>query len=456
MLRTFAQRVGMGVRGLGGVRTRWASSRADAARKTGKDAVAAAREKADAASSSGSLFPTFTRSGVVVASVAFAVAAGSYGVYMADGDDTAYLVEEGVDLLVAREWDTICLEDVEGLANATNTNDTLKANLGNSPHALLQLLHVSAESPELELRAHASKTLDNVFRSQAPGVAKSGLDDAFLPKMVALINDKEMTLVVRKNLASALASLVSNVVAPGGGGEEKREEEVGALVGNPQVHAALASVDQNVYIRRRVFREAAKSLAVAAVKSPSVALDAFPAEVREDVVALAGEAERQQSSFLSRSSSSLIDSGLLLYLHTAAGGGVWGALQAFRANGSAAAILRAAVRTSLVTSLVPITVVGGMVTAYNHVRRQMDDAVSLMAFHTGSILVLYPLIFIMPAIDRWAPMWIGGHVVGFVSFFAYLYATDADLLKADGEILMRDSAIVQSKGLATSPISFDP
>ena len=44
---------------------------------------------------------------------------------------------------------------------------------------------------------------------------------------------------------------------------------------------------------------------------------------------------------------------------------------------------------------------------------------------------IYPAYYILPWVERWAPLWLGGHVVGFGSFFLYMVVTDADLMKSD-------------------------
>jgi hypothetical protein len=42
-------------------------------------------------------------------------------------------------------------------------------------------------------------------------------------------------------------------------------------------------------------------------------------------------------------------------------------------------------------------------------------------------------------VDSWAPLWLGGHIVGFGSFFAYMWLTNADLMKTD-QLLEREDA----------------
>ena len=38
-------------------------------------------------------------------------------------------------------------------------------------------------------------------------------------------------------------------------------------------------------------------------------------------------------------------------------------------------------------------------------------------------------------VERFAPLWLGGHIVGFVSFFAWTLYTESDLLKSDQLLL---------------------
>ena len=39
--------------------------------------------------------------------------------------------------------------------------------------------------------------------------------------------------------------------------------------------------------------------------------------------------------------------------------------------------------------------------------------------------------------ETFAPLWLGGHIVGFSSFFGWTLYTESDLLKSDRELLSR-------------------
>ena len=70
--------------------------------------------------------------------------------------------------------------------------------------------------------------------------------------------------------------------------------------------------------------------------------------------------------------ATLLESGALLYLHTAAGGAAWGLFESLRGGQPVKLLVQNVVRTSLVTCFVPILMVGGVVTTYNRMNKQTD------------------------------------------------------------------------------------
>ena len=44
-------------------------------------------------------------------------------------------------------------------------------------------------------------------------------------------------------------------------------------------------------------------------------------------------------------------------------------------------------------------------------------------------------------VERFAPLWLGGHIVGFFSFFAWTLYTESDLLKTDRQLLAKSKAV---------------
>jgi hypothetical protein len=49
--------------------------------------------------------------------------------------------------------------------------------------------------------------------------------------------------------------------------------------------------------------------------------------------------------------------------------------------------------------------------------------------YTLGLLSLYPWVHLLPVVEAWAPLWLGGHVVGFMTFGGYLIATKADIMQ---------------------------
>ena len=90
------------------------------------------------------------------------------------------------------------------------------------------------------------------------------------------------------------------------------------------------------------------------------------------------------------------------------------------------------VRTAFVTGLVPAFFVGGIVSMFQQYQRQADTESDVFRLYAATLMTtLYPAYYLLPWVDRWAPLWLGGHVLGFGSFFAFMVLTDADLMKND-------------------------
>ena len=95
-------------------------------------------------------------------------------------------------------------------------------------------------------------------------------------------------------------------------------------------------------------------------------------------------------------------------------------------------MLSAVARTALVTGLVPAFFVGGIVSLFQRYQRDANTEHEVFRLYSATMFAtVWPALYIMPAVDRYAPLWLGGHVVGFGSFFVYMLLTDADLMKND-------------------------
>jgi hypothetical protein len=98
-------------------------------------------------------------------------------------------------------------------------------------------------------------------------------------------------------------------------------------------------------------------------------------------------------------------------------------------------------RTALVTGLVPAFFVGGVVSLFQQYQRHANTEQDVFRLYAGTLFAtMWPASYIMPAVDRWAPLWLGGHVVGFSSFFIYSWLTGSDLLKNDQQLLNEETA----------------
>lgn len=53
---------------------------------------------------------------------------------------------------------------------------------------------------------------------------------------------------------------------------------------------------------------------------------------------------------------------------------------------------------------------------------------------------MYPARFLLEWVERFAPLWLGGHIVGFGSFFVWTLYTESDLLKSDHSLLDKSDA----------------
>jgi hypothetical protein len=173
-------------------------------------------------------------------------------------------------------------------------------------------------------------------------------------------------------------------------------------------------------------------------------------DLRDAVRRHATEHERELGSLYFQVSDPLLESGVVMYVNTAIGGALWGFAVATYRRLPLREVLRSTGRTSLVTGLIPAYFVGVAVTAFNARRRDTDTHNSLFGLYTGAFASLYPFYYILPAVDRWSPLWLGGHVVGFMLFSTYLYATDSDLFQTNLRLDKRDRILAGLRSSSTS------
>ena len=142
---------------------------------------------------------------------------------------------------------------------------------------------------------------------------------------------------------------------------------------------------------------------------------------------------------LNAARATLIESGVLLYLHTAAGGAAWGLFESVRNGEPRPVLMQNVARTSPAqrASLCRFLLVGGVVTAYERLNRTTDSINEKFALYGAACLALYPAGRLLQWVETFAPLWLGGHIVGFSSFFGWTLYTESDLLKSDRELLSK-------------------
>ena len=160
----------------------------------------------------------------------------------------------------------------------------------------------------------------------------------------------------------------------------------------------------------------------------------LPAAERALVAEYAAAEAEARAQPLHAARSSLIESGVLLYLHTAGGGAAWGLFESVRQRLDRAALVQNVARTSLVTCFVPILLVGGVVTAYNKWNKATDTVEEKFRLYFALALALYPSGRLLQWVETFAPLWLGGHIVGFASFFTWTLYTESDLMRSDREL----------------------
>lgn len=241
-------------------------------------------------------------------------------------------------------------------------------------------------------------------------------------ELVSIVSNKDESLYVRKTLAHALASCATI-------------EHLHVELAKKGVPSALHKVQQEKLLKRKYFELALRHMASTVLQSNSEDIGGNDIAVLQEVHERYGD---QRDSPLAQLQKAVVNSGVSMYLHTSAGGFVWGAIESLRQRESALKILKNSIKTSMVTGLVPICFVGIGVSAYNHYHRLADTAQQRFYLTFATCMSIYPWYYLLPIIERFSPYWIGGHVLGFMSFFTWMILTENDMFKTDTNIKLYD------------------
>ena len=309
-------------------------------------------------------------------------------------------------------------------------------------------------------RNHAAKVLEAVTRS---GSAQRALvEKGEHVRLIRLMGDSRSPLYLRKvrrarrerrapphPAASRAPTALTALTAPPARPSQVLASCVVNLAQHPDNAAALGAAGavgalhsqqaSDARVRRQAVQVATSRLAAAVAAADAASggelTRGLPRSERELIGRLAAEEAAAAQRPLHSARATLVESGVLLYLHTAAGGAAWGLFESVRRSEPRDVLLRNVARTSLVTCLVPILLVGGVVTAYERTNKSTDSIDQKFALYASACMAIYPAHRLLAWVETFAPLWLGGHIVGFSSFFVWTLYTESDLLKSDRELL---------------------
>ena len=288
----------------------------------------------------------------------------------------------------------------------------------------MDLADGTAPGAQSTARNHAAKTLEYICSS--PEAARCVIESGEYLRLVNYVAKPDGSLYRRKMLGSAVCNLA------------QLPEAIPKLGAACAVGALHDLQNASASVRRQKVTITLQRLATSLLDHEELLLASLP-EREQQLISEYAEAEAEATKQpLHTVRSTLIESGVLLYLHTAAGGAAWGLFESLREGVGRAALVQNVVRTSLVTCFVPILLVGGVVSAYNRFNKATDSVQEKFYLYFAASMAMYPSGRLLQWVESFAPLWLGGHIVGFASFFTWTLYTESDLLKNDRDLQMAD------------------
>ncbi|EFA81004.1 hypothetical protein PPL_05839 [Heterostelium album PN500] len=336
--------------------------------------------------------------------------------YLAGADDTEYMIKYAdrvLDEISNSSEFSIVESKLKLLSECSSNNDTIKKILSSKKN-INQLLDIIENYSNMDLNIYAVKIIEN-----------SSLYSSLIPRIVNLSMTSFLPVYVRKSLGIAITRIATH-------------EDARVSLANAGAITALEQLNSVKLIKSQAYRTAL--LLISDTCSKHIDQLIVTDEELTSIKSYALEEKEIQSSTLQSTKRQLVESGWLLYFHTSAGGFVWGMIESWRNELPLRAMLKNGFRTSIVTAAVPIFFVGAMTTLYNNYRKQLDTTKEKFYFYLAGIYSLYPWYYILPKIEKYAPYWIGGHVLGFMSFFTWLVYTKNEIFNSDSLIIQKDKA----------------
>lgn len=328
-------------------------------------------------------------------------------------------------ILVYEEKETDKLEKaLKNIANFTMENDTLKRMVISSEQDMARIIELSGRlDMPYNVRNLATKILDNVtLLGENHAVA---LQRGYHRHLIKLIEAPESALLLIKTASFALCNLCD------------REESRPQLLEDGVLKALDKVLSDDKTFRQRALGTMGRLCAAAEDNKSS--MTKLTKHEWKLVTKYAKETAALNDSTLMGLKATLVESGLILYVHTVVGGGVWGLAYSLKQKAPAKVMMRNILRTAFITGVIPAYFVGASVSIFNHYKNQTDTSVQVSRLYgAAAFMTAYPWSYLLPILDRWSPLWLGGHVVGFASFFAYMIISDHDLLKTDEQLKLED------------------
>eukprot|EP01132_Coremiostelium_polycephalum_P005294 gene5294-6592_t len=299
-----------------------------------------------------------------------------------------------------------------------SSNNTKLQQLLSDPKYINQLLNMILDYSDVDINIYSAKIIENASHYIT--------DYSVIPKLVEVGSLQYVPQYVKKSIGISISKIAEDPTSR-------------ILLANSGAIPFLERLLQSKLLRFQAFKTALQSISYTCSNNiDKLDKKILTPQLKESIEKYANiEKEVQSSVYLSKKRD-LLQSGWTLYLHTSAGGFVWGCFESIRNKLPLKTILLNGCKNSIITAGIPILFVGIVTTLFNDQYKKLNttqDKFMLFFFGTYS---LYPMHYLLPVIERFSPYWIGGHVLGFMSFFSYLVYTENDIFKSDNLIMQKD------------------
>ncbi|KYQ92180.1 hypothetical protein DLAC_07023 [Tieghemostelium lacteum] len=354
-----------------------------------------------------------------------AISLGAFGLislgvstYLAGNDDTEFYIKN-LDMEVKKLTSItdyqVLLNKLQLLSSLSQSNSTLQQMLSKKEYTEI-LLNLILDYSDLEINFKASDTIKNS--------SEYITDTSIIPQIMEVGTLPYIGFYVKKNIGVTISRMAQN--------ENCRIE-----LANNGALELLEKLYSNKIMSKEIFRIAILQISYTAWNNRDK-LKITDRKTLETIELMAKEEGEIQSNYFELKKRELIQSGKLLYLHTSLGGFVWGCFESIRAKLPVNTVVINGVKNAIITAAIPIYFVGYMTTLFTEQYKKMDTTKDKFILYFSGCLSLFPWYYLLPVVERFSPYWIGGHVLGFMSFFTYLAYTKSEIFKSDQMLILID------------------